>query len=86
MKKGIHPKYNDKIDVTCANCGAKFTFGAVVDSINIEMCSKCHPAYTGKQTIVDTAGMVEKFKARQAQAKVAAKNKKETQEEVSAVA
>lgn len=63
MKSGIHPTYN-KITVTCA-CGAKFDFNSTTKSFTVEVCSKCHPFYTGKQKLVDTAGMVDKFKARQ---------------------
>ncbi len=60
MKKEIHPKY-EEIAVTCA-CGNKFqTRSAVGKDIQIEICSLCHPFYTGKQKYVDTAGRVEKF-------------------------
>lgn len=67
MKKGIHPQYNI-IKVTCA-CGNEFEVGSTVDSINVEICSNCHPFYTGKQKLVDTAGMVDKFKERMEKAK-----------------
>jgi len=61
MKKDIHPKYNEEAKITCA-CGAVFTVGSTVDEIQIELCSKCHPFYTGeKQKILDTARRVEKF-------------------------
>jgi len=69
MKNGIHPKYNENVKVTCS-CGNTFTIGSTAAEIKTEVCSACHPFYTGKQKIVDTARRVEKFKAR-----VAAKDK-----------
>ena len=63
MKKDIHPKYNTKAMVTCA-CGAKFYIGSTVDSMEIEICSRCHPFFTGKKKLVDSAGRVQKFKKR----------------------
>lgn len=63
MKSGIHPEYSD-ITVTCT-CGNSFkTKSTIKDSLNIEVCSECHPFYTGTQKIVDTAGRVEKFNDR----------------------
>jgi large subunit ribosomal protein L31 len=72
MKKDIHPKYNDKAKVICA-CGNTFTVGSSVPEIHIELCSVCHPFYTGKQKLVDTAGRVDKFKQRAAKQADAAK-------------
>ena len=63
MKKDIHPTYHSDAKVTCA-CGNSFTVGATVEEINVELCSNCHPFYTGKQKLVDTARRVEKFKER----------------------
>jgi len=63
MKKEIHPKYYPKAKVKCA-CGNSFTVGSTVPEINIEICSKCHPFYSGKDKIIDTAGRVERFKKR----------------------
>jgi large subunit ribosomal protein L31 len=60
MKKGIHPKY-DESTVKCA-CGNTFKTKSVVKEIHVEICSSCHPFYTGKQTLVDTAGRIERFK------------------------
>ncbi len=61
MKEGIHPKYNE-IDVTCS-CGNTFkTCSTSGKPLHIEVCSSCHPFYTGKQKIVDTAGRVERFR------------------------
>ncbi|NQV12895.1 MAG: 50S ribosomal protein L31 [Parcubacteria group bacterium] len=63
MKPKIHPKYG-QATVTCA-CGNTFETGSTVDKINVEVCSMCHPFYTGKQKYVDTAGRVDRFKAMQ---------------------
>jgi len=63
MQKDIHPKYYDKAEVTCA-CGAKFTVGTTVEKMKVEICSQCHPFYTGQKKIIDTAGRVQKFEAR----------------------
>ena len=63
MKKDIHPKYYDKAKVTCA-CGATFEVGATVPELKVEICSQCHPAYTGEKKFVDTAGRLDRFKAR----------------------
>lgn len=68
MKKEIHPKYNIDSAVTCA-CGAKFTVGSTMESIQVEICSQCHPFYTGNEKVLDTAGRVDRFKKRAAVAK-----------------
>jgi large subunit ribosomal protein L31 len=68
MKKDIHPQYYSKAEATCA-CGAKFEIGSTLEKINVEICSACHPFYTGNEKIVDTAGRVEKFKSRMALSK-----------------
>ncbi len=65
MKKAIHPKYYPDAKVTCA-CGNVFTTGSTKPEIQVEICSKCHPFYTGQMKFVDTAGRVESFKAKQA--------------------
>jgi large subunit ribosomal protein L31 len=72
MKKEIHPQYFEKAKVICA-CGATFVIGSTREKIEVEICSACHPFYTGNEKIIDTAGRVEKFKSRRAQA---AKGKK----------
>ncbi len=64
MKKKIHPKYVE-CNVTCG-CGETFATRATRPEIRVEICSKCHPFYTGKQKLVDTAGRVEKFERRYA--------------------
>lgn len=63
MKKEIHPKYHADAKVKCA-CGNSFMVGSTALEINVEICSKCHPFYTGKDKIIDTAGRVERFKKR----------------------
>ena len=73
MKKDIHPKYYPKAKVKCI-CGNTFTIGSTKPKINIEICSNCHPFYTGKDKIIDTAGRVERFKKRLS--KTVAKGKK----------
>lgn len=60
MKPGIHPTYK-RVTVTCA-CGNEFESGSVKDQLKVEVCSKCHPFYTGKQKFVDAGGRVDKFK------------------------
>ncbi len=75
MKKEIHPTYYPEAVVKCV-CGNTFKVGSTVNEINVEICSKCHPFYTGKQKLVDTAGMVDKFKAKvAAQASISAVRK-----------
>ncbi len=63
MKQNIHPKYNKESKVTCA-CGNAFTTGSTENEIKTELCSVCHPFYTGKQKLVDTANRVGKFQAK----------------------
>ena len=64
MRKDIHPDYKD-CSVTCA-CGNSFTTRSNKESMRIDICSECHPFFTGEQKIVDAAGRIEKFKARYA--------------------
>jgi len=65
MKPGIHPKYNE-LTITCA-CGAKFPTRSTSKSIAVEICSNCHPFFTGKQKLIDTAGRVERFRRKYSQ-------------------
>ncbi|HUC88473.1 MAG TPA: 50S ribosomal protein L31 [Candidatus Paceibacterota bacterium] len=65
MKKDIHPKYNNNSKVTCA-CGATFPVGSTMDKIEVEICSQCHPFYTGNEKVLDAAGRVDRFKKRAA--------------------
>jgi large subunit ribosomal protein L31 len=62
MKSGIHPQYVEAT-VTCA-CGNTFTVGSTKPTLRVDVCSKCHPFYTGQQRILDTAGRVERFRRR----------------------
>ncbi|MBP9715768.1 MAG: 50S ribosomal protein L31 [Candidatus Pacebacteria bacterium] len=68
MKKDIHPKYDNNTKVTCA-CGANFAVGSTAKEINVEICSQCHPFYTGNEKVLDTAGRVDRFKKRAAAVK-----------------
>ena len=63
MKKGIHPTYYPDAQVICA-CGNTWTTGATVPEIRVDVCSACHPFFTGQQRIVDTAGQVDRFMRR----------------------
>jgi len=63
MKAKIHPKYYDNAKVTCL-CGNTFTTGSTKPEIRVEICSRCHPFYTGEQRIVDSLGRVDRFKKR----------------------
>jgi large subunit ribosomal protein L31 len=67
MKTEIHPEYYTDAKVTCS-CGNTFTVGSTMKEIHVEICSQCHPFYTGNEKVIDTAGRVEKFKARRAAA------------------
>ncbi len=61
MKQGIHPQYFDKAAINCV-CGNKFTTGSTLEKIDVEVCNKCHPFYTGQQKFVDIRGRIDKFK------------------------
>ena len=71
MKADIHPTYFPEANITCA-CGASYTVGSTKEKLSVEICSACHPFYTGNEKLIDTAGRVEKFKARAASAKASA--------------
>ncbi len=62
MKEGIHPKYEQTL-IKCA-CGATYETGSTKKDVRVEICSNCHPFFTGKQKLVDTGGRVDKFKKR----------------------
>ncbi len=68
MKEGIHPKYHQVL-VTCA-CGNKFETRSTKPEIRLEMCSACHPFFTGRQKLIDTAGRIERFQRRYGKSKV----------------
>ena len=70
MQKEIHPTYNVKAKASCA-CGAIFAVGSTTDDIKVEICSECHPFYTGNEKVLDTAGRVDKFRKKlEASAKI----------------
>jgi large subunit ribosomal protein L31 len=85
MKLGVHPAYHQNAQVTCA-CGNAFTVGSTKPVIKVDLCSKCHPFYTGVQKFVDRVGKIERFQAKQAaaaqvaQVKVAKKQKRQEEE------
>jgi large subunit ribosomal protein L31 len=75
MKTDIHPRFQKTI-VHCA-CGNEFVTGSTKDTIKVEICSKCHPFFTGKQKLMDTAGRVERFRRKYANFEKAAAEKAE---------
>jgi large subunit ribosomal protein L31 len=75
MKEKIHPKYYSSATVRCA-CGNIFTVGSTKELIEVEVCSKCHPFYTGKEKLMDALGRVDKFKKRLAKKEEISKKKK----------
>ncbi len=90
MKTKGHPKWYPEAKVSCA-CGAQFTTGSTIPTIAVEICSACHPLYTGQQKFVDTAGRVDKFNQRvamadkkKAEAKARTERKQQEQETASA--
>jgi len=74
MKQGIHPEYH-KSKIKCA-CGAVYEIGSTKKTMEVEICSNCHPFYTGKSKLIDAAGRVEKFKAKLAKKSLNPKTKK----------
>jgi len=75
MKAEIHPKYFPQAKVECA-CGYKFSLGSTKERVRVEICSNCHPFYTGAEKVIDSAGRVEKFKSKRAAATVKRTSKK----------
>lgn len=85
MKSGIHPIWHDDAKVTCA-CGNSFTTGSTLDTIEVDICAKCHPFFTGEMKFVDRQGRVDKFKKKMAaaqatQAQSIKKAKKQTSDD-----
>jgi large subunit ribosomal protein L31 len=72
MKADIHPPYFTQALATCA-CGATYLVGSTQEAISVEICSACHPFYTGQEKVLDTTGRVDKFKKRQEAGKSASK-------------
>lgn len=75
MKKGIHPQWYPEARVVCS-CGNNFTVGSTRSEIRVEICSHCHPFFTGEQKFVDTVGRIERFRQKQAAAKTYSPKKK----------
>jgi large subunit ribosomal protein L31 len=69
MKKDIHPTYYKKAKIVCS-CGQQLKVGSTKAEARVEICSHCHPFYTGKTKVIDTAGKVERFQARAAKTKI----------------
>ena len=69
MKKGIHPKYYNDAKIKCF-CGAELETGSTQKKVNVEICSQCHPFYTGKKKLVDSTGRVDRFKRITEKAKI----------------
>ena len=67
MKKGIHPKY-EETSITCV-CGNAYKIKSTASNLHVDICSKCHPFFTGKQKLIDTAGRVDRFNKRYARGK-----------------
>ncbi|OHA16655.1 MAG: 50S ribosomal protein L31 [Candidatus Taylorbacteria bacterium RIFCSPLOWO2_12_FULL_43_20] len=82
MKTDIHPKYFPNATAKCA-CGAVFNIGSTKEKIEVEICSQCHPFYTGNEKVIDSAGRVEKFKVRQAKKSPVKKTVKKPKEAAS---
>ncbi len=81
MKPDIHPAYYPQSTIVCA-CGNTFTIGSTKPSLRVDICSKCHPFFTGQQKLIDTLGRVERFRERQqlaAQRRVTERPKKQDQ-------
>lgn len=76
MKKDLHPKYYPEAKVTCA-CGNEFTVGSSQPELEVEVCSACHPFYTGQSRFIDTEGRVEKFERKRKEAEAEAKREAE---------
>ncbi len=83
MKTDIHPTYYSDATIVCANCKHEFKLGGTHEELKVEICSQCHPFYTGKKTLIDTEGRVDKFQQKRASAtgKVKKDRKKKTLEE-----
>lgn len=85
MKSGIHPKYHDQVEVTCT-CGNTFTTGSTLPKIEVEICSACHPFFTGETKYIDTEGRIERFERKRKMAKGSkpkAKGNKESKKKTS---
>ena len=75
MKKELHPQYYPEAKVTCTTCGNAFTVGSTQPELKVEVCSNCHPFYTGKEVLMDTQGRVEKFEKKRTAGGIGRKEK-----------
>ncbi len=82
MKKELHPEYYPEAKITCA-CGNTFTTGSTKPELEVEVCSACHPFFTGKSTFIDSEGRVEKFERKRKEAEIREKQRKEKEKEAS---
>ncbi len=82
MKKDIHPEYNTNTTIKCV-CGNKIKTGSTKKDMEVEICANCHPFFTGKKKIIDTAGRVEKFKTRAAKKQLKVIKKPKTDKKLS---
>ncbi len=78
MKKDLHPAYYENAKVICA-CGSTLVVGSTKEKISTEICSQCHPFYTGTEKLIDTAGKVERFKSRRVKAAAVVATPKKTE-------
>lgn len=76
MKSGIHPTFYEDASVACTSCGYTYTTGSTKKHIVVEVCSKCHPTYTGEVRFIDSKGRVEQYKQKQEKAKLTPKKSK----------
>ncbi|MDP2641318.1 MAG: 50S ribosomal protein L31 [Candidatus Yanofskybacteria bacterium] len=74
MKKDIHPTYYPEAKISCV-CGNVFTMGAAKETMNVEVCSACHPFYTGQEKIIESVGQVQKFRERASRKSTAPRGK-----------
>jgi large subunit ribosomal protein L31 len=75
MAKSTELQYYTDATATCSNCGSVYTLGMTVEKLTVEICGNCHPFYTGQETLIDTAGRIEKFQARASQVVESAEKK-----------
>lgn len=76
MAQKTNYNYNSSASIRCSNCGSIYTTGSTIDSLTIDVCGNCHPFYTGQDSIVDTAGRIEKFQSRLSKAQATPKSEK----------
>jgi len=80
MKQSTHPQYFDNSVTICSSCGTKYTIGSTKEEIHVELCSSCHPFYTGEQRFVDSASRIQKFQKKQEVASLHVTKKKEKED------